>query len=239
MQFGSTSVRARTYRPTNAFALRVIEDEKAHLDLPMIMKVQAAFRGNSVRKTLRTERAIRVSRQVRSKADIHPPFTILNAPTDGASSVSLKVVEAPGSKYRPTGGAKQRPRLGLGQAQRSRFNDLAALPRKFHHRTRTRVRLSQSRRRSAAERFPQGFVRVVYAAAICWMLLAGGYAAVLGVHFDRRTSLQWLTGLGAATGWQAIIVEPVSIALVVVTGKCVEAARSVYFRFFHHLPFQG
>jgi hypothetical protein len=53
-----SAVRTRTYRSTNAFALRVLEDEKAEQDLPKIARVQACFRGNQCRKKLRIERAI-------------------------------------------------------------------------------------------------------------------------------------------------------------------------------------
>ena len=40
-QYGVLAVRKRTFRPTNAFAIRVIEDEKVQLDMPLVIAVQA------------------------------------------------------------------------------------------------------------------------------------------------------------------------------------------------------
>jgi hypothetical protein len=227
-QHGSSAARARSYRPTNAFALRVIEDEKVQLDLPLILKVQAAFRGNRERKRLRIERAIAVSRQVRRAGQIYPRFRLGHAPTAireaapaGAYGSSASVAGG-GSKYRlgqklSVGGRpKSLPPPGQpGVAHRSRFTDLSAAPRAFHHRRRRRVRRQQEQSRVSDEWFPQGFHHVAHAAVICWFVLCGGYASAVGIGFGVRLTKQWLAGIGVAMGWQLLVQEPLLVAAAV------------------------
>lgn len=85
-----TAVRTRTYRSTNAFALRVLQDEKAEQDLPKIARVQACFRGNQCRKKLRIERAIANSYGglTGDSSEIAPHYLISHMPTEQQVAIS-------------------------------------------------------------------------------------------------------------------------------------------------------
>jgi len=85
-----TAVRTRMYRSTNAFALRVLEDEKAEQDLPKIARVQACFRGNQCRKKLRIERAIANSYGglAGDGSEIAPHYLVSHMPTEQQVAMS-------------------------------------------------------------------------------------------------------------------------------------------------------
>ena len=251
----SSGLRTRTFRSTNAFALRVIEDEKARQELPYITRVQATYRGNKERKKLKKERAVRMSYQgAPEEGEVAPPFRISHMPPieeieltrerarvatpRGAGKAAAKYSVDSG-KGKGKGKGKDAGPQELAEQQRSRFTDLAALPvRPFRPRKRKTVRRKPDAPRASAERYPEDYTRLAYGSVACWMVLCAAYTTVLGVSFDLNTTLRWACTVGATMGWQALVQQPLLVVAAILSSKLLETVRGLWFELAGYLPFQ-
>ena len=85
--------------------------------------------------------------------------------------------------------------------------------------------------------WPNQMVWVTYFLTVLFCLFCGLYTVMVALTFGPETTAKWLGGFITTTGYQALVQDPVKIALVVLFADAAEFWLELYYEFLEFMPF--
>jgi hypothetical protein len=197
-------------------ALNFEEDEtglsKIGAKLNLVTKLQARFRGWKTRRVGRAEMERQRRYQAERSRQIRRRFRV------AVARVMLLIM------------ARDKD-AGVD------WRDSKATQEKKRKRAKKKQERKMQRKVKDVAPLPPWFAGVGYMMCILWILLCGFYTIALAVYFGPSTSTSWLLGCAGASGFEAIVQDPIKILIVVVLAEHAELFIDLYYEVADYNPF--
>lgn len=180
--------------------------------LSLVTKLQARFRGWKTRRVGRAEMERQRRYQAERSRQVRRRFRV------GVARVMLLIMardKDAGIDWRDSKITQQKKRRRAKKKQERRMQ----------------------RKQKQVAPLPPWFAGIGYSMCIMWMLMCGFYTIALAVYFGPNTSTSWLLGCAGASGFEAIIQDPVKILLTVVLTEHAEVLFDFYYELADYNPF--